>query len=246
MIGIQEFMTALEEALKTSSTITFSCQCEVSYSGRAESFLPLGDRLIIIKEDRTVIVHQPTGNMPVNYMKPGTEITIEKREGRAALRASHPKQKEFLELMIWHAHFISSHKLSDGQGLQLAGTEADMSDMLYANPELIEKGFRPVSREEQTKYGFIDVFGTDSKGILTVVECKRYTADLNAVTQLRRYVEKIRQSKGVKEVRGILASPAISRNAKKMLEDWGFTHVAVTPPKYLERHDKKQQRLDGF
>ena len=32
---------------------------------------------------------------------------------------------------------------------------------------------------------------------LTIVECKRYTGDLKAVSQLRRYVEKIKSSKGI-------------------------------------------------
>ncbi|MBI4141199.1 DUF91 domain-containing protein, partial [Candidatus Woesearchaeota archaeon] len=125
-------------------------------------------------------------------------------------------------------------------------TEEDMSKMLYSNPELIELGFKPVSQEEQTKYGFIDVFGTDKDGVLTVVECKRYCADLSAVTQLRRYVEKIKESKGIDTVRGIIAAPKITDNAKNMLEDWGFKFISVNPPKYLEEFDKKQSKLDFF
>ena len=121
-----------------------------------------------------------------------------------------------------------------------------MSNMLYANPELIEDGFKPVSREEQTKYGFIDVFGTDKNGVLTIVECKRYCADLSAVTQLRRYVEKMMVSKGITKVRGILAAPKITENAEKMLEDWGFSFKSIKPPKYLEEFDKRQAKLDKF
>jgi hypothetical protein len=104
----------------------------------------------------------------------------------------------------------------------------------------------PVSQEEQTAYGFIDVLGTDKDGTLTVVECKRYVADLSAVTQLRRYVEKLCASKGISKVRGILAAPKITQNAEQMLKDWGYSFVSVKPPKYLEEFDKKQQRLDAF
>jgi len=92
----------------------------------------------------------------------------------------------------------------------------------------------------------VDVLGTDNDGILTVVECKRYCADLSAVTQLRRYVEKIMLSKGIAKVRGIIAAPKITDNAKKMLEDWGFCFVAVSPPNYLVEDRKRQARLDGF
>ena len=162
------------------------------------------------------------------------------------LRAHNLSLKEYLDLAITEIHFFNTHKLEDAHSIQLAGSEKDMAEMICKNPELIEAGFKPVSREEQTKYGFIDVFGTDAKGNLVVVECKRYTADLNAVTQLRRYVEKLKESKGIGKVRGILASPNISKNAKKMLEDWGFQHRSVIPPKYLERHGKDQQKLDGF
>jgi len=128
----------------------------------------------------------------------------------------------------------------------ISGTEEDMSRMLYENPELVEKGFKPVSQEEQTAYGFIDVFGYDANGTLVVVECKRYCADLSAVTQLRRYVEKVKESKGIDTVRGILAAPKITDNAKKMLEDWGFKFISVNPPKYLEEFGKKQSKLDFF
>ena len=75
---------------------------------------------------------------------------------------------------------------------------------------------------------------------------KRYCADLSSVTQLRRYVEKIMVSKGIIKVRGILAAPKITENAKKMLEDWGFSFVQVHPPKYLEEYNKNQKNLGEF
>ena len=143
-------------------------------------------------------------------------------------------------------HFFNSHKLEDAQNIIVSGTEDDMSDMIYRNPAMIEDGFKPVSQEEQTKYGFIDVMGVDKKGVLTIVECKRYCAELSAVTQLRRYVEKIMVSKGITKVRGIIAAPKITENAKKMLEDWGFEFKSINPPKYFEEYDKKQARLDVF
>jgi RecB family endonuclease NucS len=118
--------------------------------------------------------------------------------------------------------------------------------MIYDNPKLISEDFKPLSREEHTKYGFIDVFGHDKNGTLIIVECKRYKADLGAVTQLRRYVEKIMKDKGLKEVKGIIAAPKISPNAHKMLHDWGFDFKKVEPPKFFEEKKKKQSTLDVF
>ncbi|MBU0979354.1 MAG: endonuclease NucS [Nanoarchaeota archaeon] len=243
---MKQFALSLNEALRKNETIIFSVNCNIRYSGRAESFLPDGDRLIIIKQDGTMLVHQPKGSSPVNYMKEGSSHSFIQKGSGLFLLSGNISQKEFMDIKINGIHFIQTKELVDGQKIQLAGSERDMADMIYAEPKLIERGFRPLSREEHTKYGFIDVFGHDKDNILVIIECKRYSADLSAVQQLRRYVEKMKKSKGLKRIRGIIAAPKISANAEKMLKDFGFEFKAIKPPKYLERHDKKQKRLGEF
>ncbi len=243
---LEEYALLLQDAVNRAETVVFACSCTIRYSGRAESFLNLGDRLILIKNDGALLCHQPIGNAPINYTKPGTTHTFRLEKGKLVLVSNHLLQKEKITVTIDKIHFFNSHKLEDGQTISVVGTEDDMSDMIYENPNLIEDGFRPVSQEEQTAYGFIDVLGVDKHGVLTIVECKRYSAELSAVTQLRRYVEKVMVSKGITKVRGILAAPKITENAKKMLEDWGFEFKSINPPKYFEEHTKKQSRLDGF
>jgi len=243
---LKDYSTLLSDALGRNETIVLGCKCSIRYSGRAESFLGGGDRVIMIKSDKAILVHQPTGNAPINYMKPQSTHTVVFENGELLLKSKNLPLKEFLDISIAKIHFFNSHKLEDSQTILIAGTEEDMSNMLYENPELIEEGFKPVAREEQTKYGFIDVFGNDKNGTLTVVECKRYCADLSSVTQLRRYVEKIMISKGISKVRGILAAPKITENAKRMLEDWGFDFKSIKPPKYLEEFDKRQTKLELF
>lgn len=243
---LKDYSILMADAIARNETIVLGCTCSIRYSGRAESFLGSGDRVVIIKNDKAILVHQPTGNQPINYMKPDTSHTVVMEGGKLLLRSKNLPMKEFLDVTIDRIHFYNSHRLEDSQTITVAGTEEDMSNMLYSNPEMIEEGFNPVSREEQTKYGFIDVFGTDKNGTLTIIECKRYCADLSAVTQLRRYVEKMMISKGITKVRGILAAPKITENAKRMLEDWGFDFKVVRPPKYLEEFDKKQAKLDNF
>jgi len=242
----EDYCTLLNDALARNETIVFSCKCRIRYSGRAESFLDWGDRIIMIKSDNALLVHQPTGNAPINYMKPKSGHSLRVENEGLILKSQNLLQKEKMEISIQKIHFFNSEKLEDGQVIRVSGTEDDMSNMIYNNPELIEEGFKPVSQEEQTKYGFIDVMGVDKNGILTIIECKRYRAELSAVTQLRRYVEKIMVSKGITKVRGILAAPKITQNAEKMLKDWGFQFVSIKPPKYLEEYDKKQAKLDGF
>ncbi|MBN1645346.1 endonuclease NucS [Candidatus Woesearchaeota archaeon] len=246
MWEIKEYKLLLKDALKRNETVIITCKCSVKYSGRAESFLDEGDRIVLIKSDNTLLVHQPTGNNPINYMKSNTQHDLVQEDNKIVLKARNQLQKESMDIVISKIYFFNSYKLEDGQNILVTGTEADMAKMIYDNPEKIEKGFKPVSQEEQTKYGFIDVLGVDKEGILTVVECKRYCADLNSVTQLRRYVEKLMISKGISKVRGILAAPKITPNALRMLEDWGYNFVSVIPPKYMEELNKKQSRLDYF
>ncbi len=246
MLKQEDYCTLFNDALGRNETIVLGCNCTVRYSGRAESFLDRGDRLIIIKSDRALLIHQPSGNAPVNYMKPETSHILVSDGKSLILKSRNITNKEFMDISIDEIHFFNSHKLEDGQSIIVTGTEEDMANMLYENPEMLEEGFKPVSKEEQTKYGFIDVFGYDKNNTLTVVECKRYIADLGAVTQLRRYVEKIMVSKGVAKVRGILAAPKITPSAERMLNDWGFKFVSVRPPRYLEEFDKKQKRMDEF
>ena len=142
-------------------------------------------------------------------------------------------------------HFFDALRLEDGQVIQLSGTEKDMADMIMKQPGLISPLFRPISREENTKYGFVDVLGYEGK-VLTVIECKRYCGDPKAVDQLRRYVRIIQKTKGVEKVQGILACPSISPKASRMLADYGYGYVEIRPPKFLERYDQSQTRLDGF
>ncbi len=241
-----DFLLIFEEAAKKNKCMTFGCRCEVWYSGKAESYLPDGDRMILVKSDGNVLVHQPTGTNPVNYMKEGTTYTASVQDGTLFINAQNLTLKDYLDVRITRVYFFHSANIEDGQTIQIKGTEEDMAQMLYEHPEYLENGFKPVGMEEQTKYGFVDLLGYDKNNVLTVVECKRYSADLAAVSQLRRYVEKIQSSKGIKHVRGILASPEITLNARKMLEDWGYTHVSVRPPNYRERFDKHQTSLFTF
>lgn len=246
MLELSDYARLLQNALKKNEVIIIGCNCSVMYSGRAESFLPLGDRILLIKADNTLLVHQPTGNTPVNYMKPGSAHNITFEDGKYFLRSRNLPLKEYMDIEIKEIHFFENRYFEDGQKIALSGTEKDMAHMLFDQPDMLEMGFKPLSMEEQTQFGFIDLFGYDKNNNMVVVECKRYTADFKAVEQLKRYVEKVKSSKGLNLVRGILAAPSITSNAEMLLRKEGFTFVTVKPPKYLERFDAKQKTLGRF
>jgi endonuclease len=241
-----DFIELFEKAKGARETLVFFCDCEITYSGRAEAFLPLGGRVIVIKQDGVLLVHQPEGGNPINYLKAGGELMLEKYEGHLLLHGKYVPNKEFIDIELFRIQEAIRRKLEDGQRQVLTGNEADMSDMIREHPALISKEFRPVSREEHTAVGFVDVFGHDGEGNLVVIECKRYTAGLSAVSQLHRYVEKIKQLRGTPNVTGIMASPKISPNALEMLQGYGYAWRHVHPPNRHERHERQQRGLGDF
>jgi len=247
-MNLGELKNQLNTAIGKNETMTFFCRCKVFYSGRAEAELEEGDRLIVIKSDNTLLVHQPEGSSPINYMKAESSIILEKTDEGLLIKTHNQKFKDYLDVLISKVYSFNSLKLEDGKKLILTGTEKDMSDMIKDKPEVISKDFKPLSREEHTKFGFIDVFGHDKKGNLILIECKRYVAGLSAVQQLRRYVEKIMELKGLKasQVKGIIAAPDIAKNAEEMMKKWKFKFVRVNPPKRMEKFNKDQKSITDF
>ncbi|MFH1316546.1 MAG: endonuclease NucS [Candidatus Woesearchaeota archaeon] len=241
-----EYAIILDNAIKKKESIIMLCSCTVNYSGRAESYLSKGDRIVIIKEDTTLLVHQPKGSNPINYMKYETSHDVSLNKGVLKLSSRNLALKEYMDILIHEVYSLRTRKMEDNKTLILQGTEKDMAEMIFNNPEMIEKGFKPLTMEEHIKFGFIDVFGHDKDNILTIIECKRYNADFSAVSQLQRYVKKVKESRGVPIVRGVLAAPRISPNAKEMLEGLGYKFVKIEPPMHLERFNKNQKTLDAF
>lgn len=251
MIPLDDVVEKLASSLGKGELICMYVHCAVTYSGRAESYLDYGDRLIIIKQDRGVLIHQPINGNPINYLKPPASIqfSVEELDKEDLSIHFHAKSGvDEIDVDISLVYNIISQRLEDGKKQDLSGNEAEMSDMIRDNPILISDDFIPLSREEHTKYGFIDVFGHLGDGRLAIIECKRYTAGLSAVTQLRRYVEKMQSTKGLSDgqVTGILAAPNITSNAEEMLKDWGFSFARIDPPKRAVRERKRQKNLDHF
>ncbi len=243
---LNSFVEKFSNAYKKREFIVFCAECEVSYSGKAETLLSKGYRVILLKPDGSIQVHQPQGNVPINYMKEGTDHTIRLSEYAIIIQSHNIPMGDFMDVTIYDVLFFNSTKFEDGHKIQLTGTEEDMSNMIYADPFIVEKGLKPVKQEEQTDYGFIDVLCRDINNNLVIIECKRFKADFSAVSQLFRYVEKVKSSKGISNVRGILVAPTITSNAEQMLLDYGFKFVSIDPPKYKERLKRNQKSLGEF
>lgn len=245
-MDFNDFIQHVQDAQAKGCFLTAFVQCRISYSGRAEAYVPRGDRTLVLKQDGVLLLHQPVNGTPINYLKAGCTIDFQKVDDHLFLNAKSVDKKEFLDVEIFRVYDVMVRKLDDGAKQVLQGTEADMSDMIRDNPGLISSDFKPLSREEHTKVGFIDVFGHDGDGNLVVVECKRYAASLACVTQLRRYVKKIKELRGVDNVKGVMAAPSVTPNAMALLKNWGYAWARVEAPKRLERHNRSQKRLGEY
>ncbi len=225
----EEFRELFNAAQSTGSMLVILARCKVHYEGRAKSELGLGDRVIIIKPDGSFLIHQGKKREPVNWQPPDSTATLRSGWDLPVIRSVRRHPREVLEVELERIYLVVAFHADDYEDLHLVGSEADMADMIFRNPEIIEEGFKPVAREKPIKHGIVDIFGFDKDGNAVVLELKRRRAELHAVSQLKRYVGALKGEYG--NVRGVLVAPSMTSGAKKLLREEGLEFRKVTPPK---------------
>jgi RecB family endonuclease NucS len=123
---------------------------------------------------------------------------------------------------------VSVLDLVDNGEFNLYASEKDMQEAILFKPDILEKDFRPMTKEMAVDPGFIDIIGYDSDNTLTVVEIKRVKAPKDAVEQLKKYMDVIDMDAN-RKVRAILVAPEIADNAQELLEEYGYEFKALTP-----------------
>ncbi|RLF79289.1 endonuclease NucS, partial [Thermococci archaeon] len=99
----------------------------------------------------------------------------------------------------------------------------------------------PIFKEKPIRHGIVDILGKDKNGNIVVLEFKRRRADLHAVSQLKRYVETIREE--YENVRGILVAPSLTSGARRLLEKEGLEFKKLKPPKQEKSRKGRQKTL---
>jgi endonuclease len=85
-----------------------------------------------------------------------------------------------------------------------------------------------VKREWSTEIGPVDLMCRDEGGEWVAVEIKRI-GTIDAVEQLTRYLERIRQDPALGECRGVLAAQAIKPQARVLAISRGIECIEVDP-----------------
>jgi RecB family endonuclease NucS len=237
----------IKDALAQRKALLLIGNCWVNYVGRASSRLEPGERIVMIKDDGSVLVHRASGYEPVNWQPPGSVFQTRVVEGVLEVRAVRRQPREAVHVHFDRVFLAAALSLTDAGEFSLYASEKDMQRAILVEPRLIEDGFKPISYEKHVEPGFVDVYGTDKAGRFVVVEIKRKTAGREAVLQLDRYVKAIRTMVN-REVRGILAAPNIAKGVQRLLASLELDYKAVDPKKCAEilRRTKTKKLQEYF
>jgi RecB family endonuclease NucS len=219
-------------------------ECMVDYQGRARSLLDWGERLIMIKQDGTVLVHQPVMREPVNWQPSGSISEFKTRNDQLILSCRHLRPAEKMKVTFRQLKLVTATTLVDRANLIIAGMEIDVVNQIISNPTIIEEGLRIVKREKLVKTGSIDLFGFDKNHIPVVIEVKRSLATISSIHQLRMYVKDIKKDRKEPKIRGILCAPRVPDMVKKLLEEHGLEWREVERKIILP--DNRQRTLKEF
>ncbi|HUV97995.1 MAG TPA: endonuclease NucS [Candidatus Paceibacterota bacterium] len=236
----------VKEELSQRKTLLLIGSCWVDYKGRANSRLELGERVVMIKEDGSVLVHRPSGYEAVNWQPPGCIFHSSAKDGVLLITAIRRAPAESLRIHFNGLYLIAAMKLRDTGEFSLYASEEDMQKAVLMKPSLIERGFKPISFEKKVEPGFVDVYGVDSEGKLVVVEIKRKAAGRDAALQLSRYVKAVERIAN-RDVRGVLAAPDMTKGTQKLLATLDLAFKPLDPRKCAEiLHESKIRKLADF
>jgi RecB family endonuclease NucS len=200
-------------------------RCEVTYTGRLSAFLPESTRLLMLKDDGSVLVHADSGGYkPLNWMTPPT--VIEEDNGTIVVRKRAGKSEDRLEIRIAEILSEAEHEMGEAAALEKDGVEHHLQAELAARPGVVEEGLTLVRREWPTDVGPVDLMCRDPEGGWVAVEVKRM-ATIEAVEQLCRYLDCIRVDSARAGCRGILVAQSFKPQACTLAEARGIACVEV-------------------
>jgi endonuclease len=198
-------------------------RCEVVYSGRLSTVLPEAVRLLMLKADGSLLVHDDAGGFkPLNWMTGPTFVVDEGDK----LIVTKPKTEDQLEIRLVEVLSDVVHDMGESAALQKDGVERDLQLALADAPGALGEPLTLVKREWATEIGPVDLMCKDADGEWVAVEIKR-AGTIEAVEQLTRYLAFIREDPAKSGCRGILAAQQIKPQAVALAESRGIRCATV-------------------
>src|SRR5918996_474183 len=196
--------------------------CSVAYQGRLTAHLPEARRLLVVKADGSVLVHDDAGGYkPLNWMAcpcvlddHGDHWEVTNRKGE--------------RLVITFSEVVLDETVDLGESAALTkdGVEAHLQELLAANPGAVEPGLVLVRREHATPIGPVDLLCRDPDGGWVAIEVKR-RGEVDGVEQLSRYLEFLTGDSRLAPIRGVLAAQKVAVQARTLAEARGLSWVEV-------------------
>ena len=217
-------------------------RCQVDYAGRLTAHLPMANRVIMVKNDGSVLVHSDGGSYkPLNWMSPPCRVTEGVNDEGGVEWTVVGKDDDTLRILIEEIHADSSHDLGLDPGLQKDGVEKHLQELLAEHPATLAEGLTLVRREYPTAIGPVDLMCRDAAGASVAVEIKR-RGEIDGVEQLTRYLELLNRDPKLRPVRGIFAAQEIKPQARVLATDRGIA-CAVVDYDALRGMDDPTERL---
>jgi RecB family endonuclease NucS len=149
--------------------------------------------------------------------EPLSRIVVRKRAGTTEDR---------LDIVIGEVVSDVFHDMGEAAALEKSGVERELQELLADAPHHCGEGFRLVRREWPTDIGPVDLMCRDEEDGWVAVEIKR-VGTIDAVEQLSRYLERMRDDPGMGEIKGVLAAQSIKPQARVLAESRGLGWVEV-------------------
>ncbi len=244
---LSEAAEILEKAFRARSFTLVVGTCRVDYEGRASSTLGWGERVAMIKQDGSVLIHRPVGYEPVNWQPPKCTLKVSLSDAGLVISAFRSEPREAVSIEFQEILMAATGNLADSGEFALYVTEEQMKQAILTAPELVEEGLRPLQQEKSLgDAGFTDIFAEDKDGRLVVVEIKRNPASKDAVMQLERYIDTLRKRVN-KPLRGIVVAPELRKSAYPMLNSLKLDFVRLAPEKCFSiLKSRRDMKLSQF
>lgn len=214
-------------AYSKSSVIIAVGEMTIEYVGRASSYASQAYRLLIIKPDGTLLVHESTKVEPLNWQPPKSVARFECIENRLRVRSIRENPREEVIIEFSSTDFAKACRLVSTK-LSVVGREEDLVRLIVSNPSIVDSGSYVVGRDISTPYGKVDILLKKGDKLI-VVEVKNEKAGVQSVVQLKRYVEYFLLQGH--RVDGVLVAPDISQEALSMINREGLRYLDLNKVK---------------